>query len=56
MRDTDTLCGQDAEFWYVKAGGTLSNHCTLSIKSYATMSFNKTVSFLRSFKKSKQLF
>jgi hypothetical protein len=21
---TDTLCGQDTEFWYVKAGGTYS--------------------------------
>jgi actin-related protein len=23
---TDTLCGQNAEFWYVKAGGTYTNH------------------------------
>jgi hypothetical protein len=23
---TDTLCGQNAEFWYVKAGGTYPNH------------------------------
>jgi hypothetical protein len=23
---TDTLCGQSAEFWCVKAGGTYSNH------------------------------
>jgi hypothetical protein len=22
---TDTLCGQNAEFWYVKAGGTYSD-------------------------------
>jgi hypothetical protein len=22
---TDTLCGQNVEFWYVKAGGTYSN-------------------------------
>jgi hypothetical protein len=26
---TDTLCGQNAEFWYGKAGGTYSNHWTL---------------------------
>jgi hypothetical protein len=26
---TDTLCGQNAEFWYVVAGGTYSNHWTL---------------------------
>jgi hypothetical protein len=26
MEHTDTLCGQNAEFWYVKAGGTYSNH------------------------------
>jgi hypothetical protein len=23
---TNTQCGQNAEFWYVKAGGTYSNH------------------------------
>jgi hypothetical protein len=23
---TNTLCGQNAEFYYVKAGGTYSNH------------------------------
>jgi hypothetical protein len=23
---TDTLCVQNAEFWYFKAGGTYSNH------------------------------
>jgi hypothetical protein len=23
---TNTLCGQNAEFWYVKAGGTYTNH------------------------------
>jgi hypothetical protein len=23
---TYTLCGQNAEFWYVKPGGTYSNH------------------------------
>jgi hypothetical protein len=22
MKDTNTVCGQNAEFWYVKAGGT----------------------------------
>jgi hypothetical protein len=26
---TDALCGQNAEFWYVKAGGTYSDHCSL---------------------------
>jgi hypothetical protein len=26
MEHTDTLCGQKAELWYVKAGGTYSNH------------------------------
>jgi hypothetical protein len=29
MEHTDTLCGQDAEFWCVKAGGTYSNHWAL---------------------------
>jgi hypothetical protein len=24
-----TLCGQNAEFWYVKADGTYSNHWAL---------------------------
>jgi hypothetical protein len=24
-----TLCGQNAEFWYIKAGGTYSNHWDL---------------------------
>jgi hypothetical protein len=28
---TDTLCGQNAEFWYVKAGGTYGNHYALKI-------------------------
>jgi hypothetical protein len=23
---TDTLCGYNAEFWYVKAGGMYTNH------------------------------
>jgi hypothetical protein len=26
---TNTLCGQNAEFWYVKAGGTYSDHWAL---------------------------
>jgi hypothetical protein len=26
---TDTLCGQDAEIWYVKAGGTYTNQWAL---------------------------
>jgi hypothetical protein len=25
----NTLCGQNAEFWYVKAGGTYSDYCAL---------------------------
>jgi hypothetical protein len=29
MEYTDTLCGQNTEFWYVKAGGTNSNHWVL---------------------------
>jgi hypothetical protein len=29
MEHTDTLCGQNAEFWYVKAGGIYSNHSAL---------------------------
>jgi hypothetical protein len=23
---TDTLCGQNSEFWYIKAGGTNNDH------------------------------
>jgi hypothetical protein len=26
---TDALCGQNAKFWYVKSGGTYSNHWAL---------------------------
>jgi hypothetical protein len=26
---TNTLCGQNAEFWYVKAGSMYTNHCAL---------------------------
>jgi hypothetical protein len=26
---TDTFCGQNAGFWYVKAGGTYSDHSAL---------------------------
>jgi hypothetical protein len=26
---TNTLCGHNAEFWCVKAGGTYSDHCVL---------------------------
>jgi hypothetical protein len=33
---TDTLCGQNAEFWYVKAGGTYSNQWVLRVKIYET--------------------
>jgi hypothetical protein len=29
MEHTNTLCGQNAEFWCVKAGGTYSNHWAL---------------------------
>jgi hypothetical protein len=28
---TDTLCGQNVEFWYVKAGGTYSDHWALKV-------------------------
>jgi hypothetical protein len=27
---TDTLCGQNAQFWCVKAGGTYIYHCALN--------------------------
>jgi hypothetical protein len=29
MEHPVTLCGQNAEFWWVKAGGTYSNHWAL---------------------------
>jgi hypothetical protein len=29
MEQTDTLCGQNAESWYLEAGGTYSNHSAL---------------------------
>jgi hypothetical protein len=29
MEHTDTLCGQNVEFWYDKAGGTYSNRWAL---------------------------
>jgi hypothetical protein len=29
IRNTDTLCGQNAEFYFVKAGGTYSNKWAL---------------------------
>jgi hypothetical protein len=29
MGHISTPCGQNAEFWYVKAGGTYSNHWAL---------------------------
>jgi hypothetical protein len=29
MEHTDTLRGQNAEFWYVKAGGAYSDHWAL---------------------------
>jgi hypothetical protein len=28
---TNTLCGQNAEFYYITVGGTYSNHWTLKI-------------------------
>jgi hypothetical protein len=28
IEHTDTLCGENVEFWYVKAGGMYSNHWT----------------------------
>jgi hypothetical protein len=30
MEHTGTLCGYNAEFWYVKAGGTYSDHGALN--------------------------
>jgi hypothetical protein len=30
MEQTDTLCGQNAESWYVEADGTYSNHRALN--------------------------
>jgi hypothetical protein len=27
MERINTLCGQNSELWYVKAGGTYSYHC-----------------------------
>jgi hypothetical protein len=38
MKQADTLCGQNAEFWYAKAGGIYSDHRALSgllVKLYA---------------------
>jgi hypothetical protein len=32
-KHTNTLCGQNAEFFNIKPGGTHSNHCALIIKS-----------------------
>jgi hypothetical protein len=32
---TNTVCGQDAEFYYVKAGGTYSNHWALKGCTYS---------------------
>jgi hypothetical protein len=29
MEHTDTLCGQNSEFWRVKAGGMYTNHWAL---------------------------
>jgi hypothetical protein len=29
--ETDTLCGQNGEFLYVKAGGTYNNHWALKV-------------------------
>jgi hypothetical protein len=29
MEHTNTPCGQNAEFWYVKAGGTYTNYWAL---------------------------
>jgi hypothetical protein len=36
---TDTVCGQDAEFWYVKTGGAYSNHRVL--KGLTCVSINR---------------
>jgi translation initiation factor IF-1 len=47
---TNTLCGQNAEFWYVKAGGTYSNlslpqetHYVTATKPNRLMLFGETV-------------
>jgi hypothetical protein len=29
IKHTDTLCGQNAEFWYIKAGGAYSDRWAL---------------------------
>jgi hypothetical protein len=46
----NTLRGQNAEFWYVKAGGTYSNHCALKDLSldnlYSLMHKNWTEVFI----------
>jgi hypothetical protein len=34
MEHTNTLYGQNAVFWYVKAGGTFSNHCASRVEKY----------------------
>jgi hypothetical protein len=35
MENTNTLCGQDVEFWYITASGTDTNHVTS--RGYAVM-------------------
>jgi cysteine sulfinate desulfinase/cysteine desulfurase-like protein len=37
---TDTLCGQNAEFWYVNAGGTNSDNW--AVKGYITFRSQNT--------------
>jgi hypothetical protein len=43
---TDTVCGQNAEFWYVKAGGTYSNHWAggYALQSFAPCLISKNLS------------
>jgi hypothetical protein len=37
---TDTLCGQNAEFWYIKGDGMYSYHCGLNVKLIKTHEYN----------------
>jgi 5-methylcytosine-specific restriction endonuclease McrA len=39
MEHTDTLCGQTKDFYYVKEGGTYSNHWALKVKQHTRQWF-----------------
>jgi hypothetical protein len=44
---TNTLCGQNAEFWCVKEGGTYSNHWVLkSLNVIALRKHRLSISFI----------